>query len=254
MWIVIFSECFRQVLRFWVNMPHRRAEINMESQIQSTTKPTKALSVPNHVLQAIRTVPPRPYTDGLVKNFFNLVNYHYCILHQPHFMTQYTKWWSTRPELRGSPSCSDISFTCLVLRICSNSTQFLTPSDIHRFESELGESISVLGANYNTAAQTLSDYLPSGSGGLSNAQQLFLAATWSKAEGDFVSSWHQLAAAVRHAQEIGSWRLIVTHSSQETSLTSFWTGIHNDSSSDEMTDMERELRRRLWCSVWTWDR
>uniref|UniRef100_A0A0B7KI67 Xylanolytic transcriptional activator regulatory domain-containing protein n=1 Tax=Bionectria ochroleuca TaxID=29856 RepID=A0A0B7KI67_BIOOC len=205
----------------------------MESQIQSTTKPTKALSVPNHVLQAIRTVPPRPYTDGLVKNFFNLVNYHYCILHQPHFMTQYTKWWSTRPELRGSPSCSDISFTCLVLRICSNSTQFLTPSDIHRFESELGESISVLGANYNTAAQTLSDYLPSGSGGLSNAQQLFLAATWSKAEGDFVSSWHQLAAAVRHAQEIG---------------------IHNDSSSDEMTDMERELRRRLWCSVWTWDR
>ncbi|KAK7219707.1 hypothetical protein V2G26_007710 [Clonostachys chloroleuca] len=134
-------------------------------QIQPTTKPTKALSVPSHVMQAIRTVPPRPYTDGLVKNFFNLVNYHYCILHQPHFMTQYTKWWSTRPELRSSPSCSDISFTCLVLRICSNSTQFLTPSDIHRFESELGESILVLGANYNTAAQTLSDYLPSGSGG-----------------------------------------------------------------------------------------
>ncbi|CAH0053796.1 unnamed protein product [Clonostachys solani] len=204
-----------------------------KSKIQPTTKPTKPLSVPSHVLQALRTVPPRPYTDALVQNFFNLVNFHYCILHQPHFMTQYTKWWSTRPELRSSPGWSDISFTCLVLRICSNSTQFLTPSDIHRFESELGEPVSVLGANYNTAAHTLSNYLPSGSGGLANAQQLFLAATWSKAEGDFVSSWHQLAAAVRHAQEIG---------------------IHNDSSSEEMTGLERELRRRLWCALWTWDR
>ncbi|VUC36322.1 unnamed protein product [Clonostachys rosea] len=197
--------------------------------IQPTTKSTKPLSVPNRVFQALRTVPPRPYTDALVKNFFDLVNFHYCILHQASFMTQYTKWWSTRPELRGSPSCSDISFTCLVLRICGNSTQFLTPSDIHRFESELGEPVSVLGANYNSAAETLSSYLPSGSGGLANAQQLFLAATWSKAEGDFVSSWHQLAAAVRLAQEI------VIHRRQ-------------------MTELERELRRRLWCALWTWDR
>jgi hypothetical protein len=36
-------------------------------------------------------------------------------------------------------------------------------------------------------------------------QQLFLGATWLKAEAEFVKSWHALTAAAREAQEIGAY-------------------------------------------------
>ena len=52
--------------------------------------------VPEQVHQALRAVPPRPYTDFLIQGFFENVNYHYGILHQPSFMEPYVEWWSQR--------------------------------------------------------------------------------------------------------------------------------------------------------------
>ncbi|KAK4233006.1 fungal-specific transcription factor domain-containing protein [Achaetomium macrosporum] len=188
------------------------------------------LKLPEHVLQASRAVPPRPYTDMLVENFFDNVNYHYGILHQPSFMDAYADWWSLRREPQNRRT---IALTCLVLRICANSTQFLPHNAVSQLEAELGDSIDHLSANYQSAAETLSDFLPPGAGGLVNAQQLFLGSTWLKAEANFVMSWHALGTAVREAQELG---------------------IHVDATTDEMSDIEREMRRRLWCALFTWDK
>jgi hypothetical protein len=135
-----------------------------------------------------------------VQNFFDNVNYHYGILHQPSFMEAYVNWWSLRRE---PLNLRAISFTCLVLRICANSTQFVARSALTQLEAELGDSMDNLSASYQSAAQTLSDFLPPGAGGLVNAQQLFLGSTWLKAEADFVMSWHALGTAVREAQELG---------------------------------------------------
>ncbi|KAK7427734.1 hypothetical protein QQZ08_005672 [Neonectria magnoliae] len=170
---------------------------------QQSTDESEALDLPAGVLQATRALPPRPYTDILVHNFFERVNYHYGILHLPSFMTAYTTWWSQRRDARYSRSISSISLACLLLRICANSTQFLSSAAKHQLESDLGDSVESISKDYHAAADILSDFLPAGAGGLINAQQLFLGATWLKAEAEFVKSWHELAACVRQAQEIG---------------------------------------------------
>ena len=100
-----------------------------------------------------------------------------------------------------------IAFTCLVLRMCANSAQFLPPSLLASLESELGDSAEGFGTRYQTAAQTPSNFVPPGEGGLVQVQQLFLGATWltAEAEAEFVRSWHALTTAAREAQEIGAY-------------------------------------------------
>ncbi|KAH6894356.1 N-terminal binuclear Zn cluster-containing/DNA binding domain-containing protein [Thelonectria olida] len=183
--------------------------------------------------QAAQTVPPRPYADILVQNFFESVNHHYCVLHKPNFMVSYVNWWSRRRDMTNSCSASFVALTALVLRICSNSMQFLSAASKSHLESDLGDSATNLGNLYHSAADTLSSLLPAGSGGLLNAQQLFLGATFLKAEAEFLDSWHVLAAAVRQAQEIE---------------------IDTDKLLFNMTEFERDSRRRLWCSLITWDK
>ncbi|KAH7163445.1 N-terminal binuclear Zn cluster-containing/DNA binding domain-containing protein [Dactylonectria estremocensis] len=200
---------------------------------QQSTDDERTLELPPPVLQATRTLPPRPYTDILVQNFFDKVNYHYGILHQPSFMATYTTWWSRRLERRYSRSISAIAMACLLLRICANSAQFLSSDTKSQLESDLGDSADSISNLYHAAADVLSDFLPAGSGGLVNAQQLFLGATWLKAEAEFAKAWHELASCVRQAQEIC---------------------IHLDDLPDGMTVFERDLRRRLWCAAYTWDK
>ncbi|PNP47833.1 hypothetical protein TGAMA5MH_00885 [Trichoderma gamsii] len=169
----------------------------------------------------------------LLKNFFDNVNYHYGILHQPSFMAVYVEWWSQRRDAQSLRNPLALALTCLILRICANSTQFLSPQASSQLELDLGDSIQNLSKAYHDAAQTISSFLSPGTGGLLNAQQLFLAATWHKGQADFVRSWHELGAAVRQAQEIG---------------------IHTDAFSDELNEFDLEIRRRLWCALYTWDR
>ncbi|UKZ51078.1 hypothetical protein TrVGV298_004833 [Trichoderma virens] len=116
-------------------------------------------SLPDPVLKASRAVPPRPYTDMLVKNFFDSVNYHYGILHQPSFMIVYVDWWSHRREVQSLRNSSTVALTCLILRICANSTQFLSPQNSSQLESDLGDSVRDLSKSYHEAAQTISGFL-----------------------------------------------------------------------------------------------
>lgn len=169
-----------------------------ETQYVESTEP-----LPEPVVQASRAISPRPYTDMLLKNFFDNVNYHYGILHQPSFMAVYVDWWSQRRDAQSLRNPVALGLTCLILRICANSTQFLSPHASSQLELNLGDSIQNLSKTYHDAAQTISSFLSPGTGGLLNAQQLFLAATWHKGQADFVRSWHELGAAVRQSQEIG---------------------------------------------------
>ncbi|KAL6900606.1 fungal-specific transcription factor domain-containing protein [Trichoderma evansii] len=200
----------------------------METQYVDSPK-----SLPQPVIQASRAISPRPYTDMLLKNFFDNINYHYGVLHQPSFMAVYVDWWSQRRDAQSLRNPLAMALTCLILRICANSTQFLSPHASSQLELDLGDSIENLSKTYHDAAQIISGFLSPGTGGLLNAQQLFLAATWHKGQADFVRSWHELGAAVRQSQEIG---------------------IHTDVFSNEMNEFDLEMRRRLWCALYTWDR
>jgi hypothetical protein len=96
-----------------------------------------------------------------------------------------------------------MAFTCIALRICANSTLYLTSSALKTLELDLGESAENLSCGYQEAAKLLSDYVSPGEGGLAQVQQLFLSSTWLKTRAEYVKSWHALALAIREAEEIG---------------------------------------------------
>lgn len=135
-------------------------------------------------------MPPRPYTNMLVKGFFDHVNYHFEVIYQPSFMSSYLEWWDQRRDWQsGQPlSISTITFTALVLQICANSAQFLSPSALKQLEEDLGESAEQLGSRCYHSALSLGSFIPPGEGGLVHVQQLFLGAIWLKteAEGKFI--------------------------------------------------------------------
>ncbi|KAL2001996.1 hypothetical protein VTN02DRAFT_850 [Thermoascus thermophilus] len=67
---------------------------------------------------ALRTLPPKPYTDILVQHFLSDTNYHYYCLYPPTFSDEYSRWWANRASCRSLTP----EFTCLLLRVCACST------------------------------------------------------------------------------------------------------------------------------------
>jgi hypothetical protein len=165
---------------------------------------------------ALSAIPPKPYTgrrasavvihhlltsfiDILVQNFLIDTNYQYYLIYPPTFSQEYSLWWADRASGRKLKP----EFTCLLLRVCALSTQFLSVETRGKLELELGESAQRLTERYHHAAQQLSINIRPGKGGLTQVQQLMLAASWLKSEAMFTESWHALGSAIHEAQELG---------------------------------------------------
>ena len=150
---------------------------------------------------ATKDVPPRIYCDAIVQNYIDVCNYWYYPIYPPQFLNDYNSWWETR----GKRQKTKPEFTCLLLRVLSNSTQCVAPDLRHKLESELGESLQDLTQKYHDAAERLSNMIPPGVGGVMQVQQLFLTAVWMKCESLFINAWHSLSDAIRYAQEVGAY-------------------------------------------------
>ncbi|ODA83455.1 hypothetical protein RJ55_01969 [Drechmeria coniospora] len=179
--------------------------------------------------RALKVLPPRPYTDMLVQNFVNKVNYHYYMVYPPSFLDDYRAWWAER--------CGDrpmsLQWTCLLLTICACSAQHADPELQHKLESDLGEgSIRKLAERYHGAARELHSVIPIGNNHLLNVQSLLHSCYWYQSEASFVESWHVLSAAIREAQGLG---------------------FHQESVAGDVPEFDCEIRRRLWCILDTWD-
>ncbi|KAK0632174.1 fungal-specific transcription factor domain-containing protein, partial [Immersiella caudata] len=176
---------------------------------------------------AIKMVHPKPYTDCLVDNWLGGANYHYCALYPPEFRTQYDGWWTVRTD---NPSPE---LTSLILRVCACSLLFIIDGSVkERLESELRADSLTLATRLHEAAEALGASIPHGKGGLVHVQQLFLTAFWYKSAEKWTEAWHALSSAIGAAYEIG---------------------LHQDSSSEGMSEFDREMRRRLWCVLYLWD-
>ncbi|KAL4786110.1 fungal-specific transcription factor domain-containing protein [Aspergillus varians] len=185
-------------------------------------------SLSTEMENALRVIPPKPYTDILVHHFLDYTNYQYYAIYPPAFMQGYITWWSGKAT--GLPLTSE--FTCLLLRVCACSVTYLDEDISQKLASELGESVDHLSMLYHNAAKQLSSTIGPGKGGLIQVQQLFLTAQWFKTEALFVESWHALGAAIHEAQELG---------------------MHKSSSGPRFSDFDREMRRRLWFILFAWD-
>ncbi|KAF4585960.1 Fungal specific transcription factor [Ophiocordyceps camponoti-floridani] len=178
--------------------------------------------------RVLHVLPPRPYTDALVQNFLNSVNFHYYIIYPPSFLDEYRQWWASRSE--NQPL--GLQWTCLLLMVCACSAQY-TDIDLQRkLEQDLGVSTQRLTESYHNAARELHSVIPVGNNHLYNVQSLLHSCYWYKSEARFVECWHVLSAAVREAQELD---------------------IHQELVSGPMSEFEREMRRRVWCVLDTWD-
>lgn len=172
---------------------------------------------------ALKVLPPKPYVgmrpvdsppcsrdthsltpagpDMLVNSFLDGANFQYCVIYPRRFREQYASWWEDRAaRLPLGPE-----FTCLVLRICSVSIQYLDAAGQLKLEAELIETAQKLTEAYHDAAEALGRSISPGKGGLMQVQQLMLSLFWFKAEAKFVNSWHALGAAIREAQEQGEY-------------------------------------------------
>jgi hypothetical protein len=137
--------------------------------------------------------------DLLVQNYLYKANYRYYWIYPPTFSEQYADWWAGRKIRKNL----NPDFTCLLLRMCAVSTQHLTDELRKQLEHEFAEDYETIGQRYFTAADKLHATLTPATSCLARGQQLMLKASWYKAEGRPLETWHAVGEGIRVAQELG---------------------------------------------------
>lgn len=198
---------------------------------QKVNDPSSSYSfdtLPPQMRDVMRLLPAKPYTDVLVQRYLETTNFTYYSLYPPSFSNDYASWWTDRSNGHSLAP----GFTCLLARVCACSAQYLDSESQQRLESDLGESVQNISENLHNSAKQLSNTIAPGRGGLMQVQQLFLTSAWYKSESLFVESWHSLSSCIHEAQE---------------------QGLHKTSQKGSLSEFDLEMRRRMWCLLYTWD-
>lgn len=154
------------------------------------------------------------------------------LLYPPWFLEQYQKWWTIdRPS-----SVTDIEFPVLFLRVCWYASQFL-PSPSYTIDSIRGVALVDIRRSCNDVADVLEPICTrlDTRGSLLRVQHLAFTGLGSLCQGRTNAFWEALGCAVRVAQRIG---------------------MHLDATiwANGMDELEKEMRRRTFCSLYVWDR
>ncbi|KAI6778690.1 putative transcriptional regulatory protein-like protein [Emericellopsis cladophorae] len=176
---------------------------------------------------ALEILPQRPQMDGLLQMFFNNVNYHYYIIYPPRFLEEYQQWWDRTTKQQPVT----LQWTCLLIMMLSCAMQHVDAEMKVNLEQRLGDSADSLSKRYYDTVKDLAVAITSGRYHVINVQRTLHSIYWHKAEAQFPEAWHGIGEAVREAQELG---------------------FHSESD-DGLPEFEREVRRRLWCILSTWD-
>ena len=151
----------------------------------------------------------------------------------------------------------DPTLTCFILRVCACAAQCLPANVQGKIEIELNISVQRLINPLNQAAIELSGKIPAGKGVLLQVQQLLLTSYWYKSEANFVDCWHTRSAGIRKAQEIGSYTFCPSLAyylpTDMLTIGAIFVGLNREFTADGLNDFDREMRRRVWCILDTWD-
>jgi hypothetical protein len=155
------------------------------------------------------------------------------LVYAPIFLTSYQKWWLKERPL----PIADIEFAVLILRICLYTTQFL-PSPSYTIDTICGISLPEIRKVCAEVGDSLADSCVAldWKGSLVRVQHLLFAAIKSSCEGRIVQFWEGIASASQAAQK---------------------AGIHKDCSDLEEKgdgELQNEMRRRVFCSLYILDR
>ncbi|KAH7094460.1 hypothetical protein FB567DRAFT_4171 [Paraphoma chrysanthemicola] len=216
-------------LRMWGYMPgHVHFKVG-PAEDNSPRKDSPAETVISDAVEKIlHAIPPRSITDAFVNHFLGVVNYRYSAIYGPTLTDQYVQWWADRAAgKRLSPE-----FTCLLLRICAYSVQYLTPALRKMIEFELACDSQALTDRFAAAAEQLSQSFEASNTTIERVQEQFLKGAWLKSESKIVESWHALGCTIREAQELG---------------------IDKDAGIEGLSEFDIEIRRRIWTLLYIWD-
>lgn len=186
------------------------------------------------IRRELEQMPPLPVVNFLVQYFVNELNWMKYIVHPPSFLAQYQQWCTKKRPLI---AVSDVEFTVLVLRVCAYSAQFLPSpsktidkirglslSDIRKICSDLGERLAGACLNLDWKGSPV------------RVQHILFAALMSSCEGRTDKFWEQIGLASQAAQK---------------------AGLHADvpgSGGIAAQEWEREMRHRIFCSLYVLDR
>ncbi|KAF2127446.1 hypothetical protein P153DRAFT_377670 [Dothidotthia symphoricarpi CBS 119687] len=216
-------------LKVWGYMPghihYKIGTVEDGSRRQSASSDAANSYEVDKVMYAI---PPRSITDGFIKYFLRVVNYRYSAIYGPTFTDNYVQWWTDRTNGKRLPP----EFTCLLLRICAYTVQYLPSSLRNMAEFELACDSQGLIDRFASAAEQLSQSFEASNTCIERVQEQFLKGAWLKSESKIVESWHTLSSTIRAAQELG---------------------IDRDANVEDLSEFDIEIRRRIWTLLYIWD-
>ncbi|KAH8701496.1 hypothetical protein GQ44DRAFT_778617 [Phaeosphaeriaceae sp. PMI808] len=205
---------------------HYKVGVVEDSGLQKHS-PTEA-TTSDAVDEVMHAMPPRSITDDFVNHFLNVVNHCYGAIYGPALTDRYVQWWTDRANgNRLSPE-----FTCLLLRICAYSVQYLAPALRKMIEFELACDSQILNDRFASTAEQLIRSSEASNTTIERVQEQFLKGAWPKSESKIVESWHALGCAIRQAQELG---------------------IDKDAGIESLSEFDIEIRRRIWTLLYIWD-
>ncbi|PLB45529.1 hypothetical protein P170DRAFT_478483 [Aspergillus steynii IBT 23096] len=181
--------------------------------------PTRSrdLAFPNdlEIQQCLDKIPDGPILDFLIKYFAREVNWMDQLVHLPWILAQYQHWRT----IKVPSSIFEIEFTVLTLRICSYTSEFL-PSPSCTVEQIQGISLADIRPACDEAADRLAELCLrlDSKGSLLRVQHLAFAGLKAKCEGRMSDFRNALRSAIQ-----------------------------------EMGELEKETRRRVFCNLYTWD-
>lgn len=185
------------------------------------------------ILLHFHHLPKRAILDCLIQNFFKEVNWIHEMIYSTSFLTQYEAWWDMLSRAR----MEDLEFGVLLLRICAYSAQFL-PSRGYTADTICGVSISMIRKHCHKLADSLTRLCESAGGmrSFTSIQALCFAASYLENEGRMKEAWYLMGNVINFALDIG------IHREATASL------------SLQLSNVEKDMRRRVFWNLYIWDR
>ncbi|KAK2589492.1 hypothetical protein QQS21_012833 [Conoideocrella luteorostrata] len=185
------------------------------------------------IQRVLKLLPQRDSMDALVHIFLNDINYHYYIIYPPVFLQDYHIWWDRVHK----KSPLSLQYTCLLAATCAIVLQHADPSTANTLldgvdRELLGDTLEAAADRLHAAARALASVIPIGHHHHLNVQRLLHSCYWYQTEARFPLAWHALSAAILEARELG---------------------YHQEPAAGSVTEVDLEMRRRLWCILDTWD-
>ncbi|OAQ90877.1 fungal specific transcription factor [Purpureocillium lilacinum] len=199
-----------------------------ESSKSSPKEDAAAADSSPQIKRVLKLLPSRQSMDKLINTFNNDVNYHYYIIYPPDFLKDYHIWWERHSKNRPL----SLQFTCLLAMICACCVQHADNDMQQELQRFSGMPADDLSEQLHNAVRELASVIPVGHYHMFNVQRLLHSCYWYKAEARFLEAWHVLSAAILEARELEC---------------------HKEPPPDTETEHDREMRRRLWCILDTWD-